>query len=70
MALRERRNMSSKRYPEEFRIAAVRQIKEGGTQYQMWPVDSTSPRIACIAGSRNMALIQQPTKPKRQSKQN
>lgn len=30
MALKERRNMSSKRYPEEFRIAAIRQITEGG----------------------------------------
>lgn len=30
MVLKERRNMSSKRYPEEFRIAAIRQITEGG----------------------------------------
>jgi transposase len=30
MAIKERRNMSGKRYPEEFKIAAIRQITEGG----------------------------------------
>lgn len=30
MATKERRQMSGKRYPEEFKLAAVRQITEGG----------------------------------------
>ena len=30
MVIKERRNMSGKRYPEEFKIAAIRQITEGG----------------------------------------
>lgn len=30
MVIKERRQMSGKRYPEEFKLAAVRQITEGG----------------------------------------
>jgi len=60
--------MSAKRYPEEFKLAAVRQITEGG-----YTVSDVARRLDVTADSlyawvRNMVQMLLPIKPKTQSK--
>ena len=42
--------MSNKRYTDEFKIEAVKQVTERGMRSRMWQRDSTSVRIASISG--------------------
>ena len=60
--------MSAKRYPEEFKLAAVRQITEGG-----YTVSDVARRLdvtadSLYAWSRNMDQMLRPIKLKTQSK--
>lgn len=43
--------MSSKRYPEEFKIEAVKQITERGMRWRRWLAGLVFPSIVCTHGS-------------------
>jgi len=69
MATKERRNISGKRYPEEFKIAAISQITEGG-----YAISEVASRLDVTTHSlyswlKNTVLIQQSTKLRRLNKQ-
>lgn len=54
--------MSTKRYPEEFKLAklaAVRQIAEGGYLFPKWQDGLMSQRTVFMTGSRNMNQMRQ-----------